>query len=293
MKLNYFDHEGNLLGACEYSSFIEILIPSFSGKYEYYLKLKFDGRSNLNWRLVSIDHTDPLDIKLILEAVADYKSLDAFANSQSKSPQHFVRDFSIVDVEFGFIEQVFDGTATNNMNYTNALLSGEIHKRRPCILLSFGATTAQIIPLTSKQKTPTKYDVPLDLSKVSGLSHKYHVPTFALLDLMQPVSYKRIYGPLLSTGKNSFTKSQALPAGDRDIIRSTLSELYGDLNKQRTLEKANQALSDERFKLIKKLKDSRALQLKNAELLIELGSTVGDGGTLEEIEESILKRRVT
>lgn len=299
LKIQYKDNNGNDLGCYEYTNFAEVLIPDFNDGFQYYINIKFTGNTNFVWKVLDIEIQNHPNVIIHLEAIPSYtSSLAHVAAGKQKHPKDLIKEYSIVEVEFGFFEKVYNGASTSsNRHYSKNLLSGEMHKRRPCILFSFGSKTAQIIPLTTKLDDITVFDVEMNLRVVKDLSKKYHRDTYALLKFMQSVSYDRIFAPFLANGSASFTTDQVISGQNRTDLKDKLLKYYKVDDEVTKLTVEIEKLNTERYKHIEKVK-AKAHLLNNkiaeleqiSDLLLKIGKDVGEGNDLTTIITSIKKR---
>lgn len=263
MEINYIDINGEYLGKTTYSDFHEILFPSFSDDYKNHLILKFINNENYYWKILECN-INLNTINLTIESVQNPpKSIGKVAKFNNSKPKKLLTDFSLVEVEFGFFSSVLDIDNVKRPNniYSNALLDGEIHKKRPCIVLKAFENAVQVIPLTSKAtRINQNICTPIDMSKIIGISQHYHIATYALIEMIQTVSYDRVFPPRGNDGK-FHQRSYPISIDDKNRLKTALSSLYnaGIQIKVDNLEKNVEKLSREKFRILD----------KNAEILLE------------------------
>jgi uncharacterized protein YifN (PemK superfamily) len=291
VEINYFDTDGNSLGKACYSDFNEILVPSFKEDYNNHLVLKFSNHQSYCWKILKcvIDNNQ---VHITIESVVNNpKSIQKIAKDNSSTPKKFLSEFSLVEVEFGFHSSVLQkdaGTKPNDI-YSNALLNGEIHKKRPCIVLKTFEKVTQVIPLTSKwQSFVAGVDIVINMNSINDISHKYHVPTFALIDMIQTVSYDRVFPPRAVDGK-FHNKTYHIAAGDKDNLKAALASLYnaGIQSKISNLTDGLSKLNKEKFRLIEVNKTIIAEKKFLETQIFKLGKSFGLNGDITSIIEGL------
>jgi uncharacterized protein YifN (PemK superfamily) len=208
-----------------------------------------------------------------------------------------VPKFHIVEVDFGFYSDVFsiDGSMKRNQKYTEALLPGELHKRRPCILLAVQNRQVQVIPLSTK--TTIGHDpknVPLSKASFSKLASRYsEAQSYALLGMIQTVSVNRIFPPRNKNGKVEHKyQLYSIAAPDKNALKSALAQQYthGIVYQNELLNRNLEKLSQEKMKILSsnnKLKDelkeigATVDELRN--FILRFGKDLGAGDTFEKI----------
>lgn len=298
MKVIFNDTGGNQLGSAEYKDISEVLIPSYGGSYNYYVKNKFISNPAVEtWKLIDLNVTHNQAILTLEEVTGAPDSVQKFFQSQNKSPFDVLPEFGIVEVDFGFYSDLIDLSGGIQKNYfqTATLMNGEIHKKRPCILLKRNSRTAQVIPLTtSASRTEKNIDVQINLGTIPGLNVRYSRPTYTLIEMIQTVSYERVFPPKSALGKyeHRYTRYK-LSAPDRALVKEAISNLFNRALKIQleTTIKDNQKLSHEKFRLIESNKetksDLKAKIDKYENLLVKLGKFVNIGDEIETITSEI------
>lgn len=287
MKITYFDANGVILGKIEYANFEEIIIPSFTNDYQPYLTMQFDSSNNYYWRIANLQVKDN-KAEVILDAIPIYpRSIQTIADSVRAEPRRFLKEFSLVEVEFGFFSDILpkDLPLKRNQIYSNALMNGESHKKRPCLVLKTLDSSAQVIPLTSSNKDhardPNKVEI--QMHNVQGINNRYYTDTYALIEKIQTVSYDRMF-PLRAADGRFHDKVYTILSADKDAIKAKLAEAYnaGIKSNLESLNNDVAKLTEEKFRLIttnkslvadNKLLTTDKTHLEN--LLTKLGASLG------------------
>jgi uncharacterized protein YifN (PemK superfamily) len=232
MKIIFKYNDGTLLGEVTHSNFSEIALPAFKqDSHDVFVKHNFTKyKGVLNWQVKNV----------IIDNDAVYISLDEsdfsasvaeFSASQNKDAGYYLKPYQIVDVEFGFYSELFDGhnaPQTNN-RVGNGLIKGEMHKRRPCIVLREHRGCVQVIPLSTKIKLAhDPLNIEISPESFSSLAARYREkPSFALLNMIQTVSTHRVFPPRNTRSKYEHKYHQyKITQSDRDLIKTALAEQY-------------------------------------------------------------------
>ena len=174
----------------------------------------------------------------------------------------------MVDVDFGHHSSVLTHTSVDddNSEYLSTLLEAELHKRRPCIVLSKEGNTVQVLPLSTNRH---KDEFAINPDIFSGLASRYNGKTsYALPQLIQTVSPLRVF-PLLMGDYKAATLSnrRMLGADDRKFIDDLLiNHVSPTISRTVTQQEAR----------LKTLGQERSAQLvSNTELNREIGKLKG------------------
>lgn len=232
MKVIFKHSDGTILGEVIHSDFSEIALPEFKqDTHDIFVKHNFTKYKNvLNWYVkdVLIDN----DVIYISLAESDFSaSVAEFSASQNKDASYYLKPFQIVDVEFGFYSELFDGQnapQTNN-RVGNGLIKGEMHKRRPCIVLRENRGCVQVIPLSTKIKLAhDPLNIEISPDSFSSLAARYREkPSFALLNMIQTVSTHRVFPPRNVRSKYEHKYHQyKITQSDRELIKTALAQQY-------------------------------------------------------------------
>jgi hypothetical protein len=136
MKISFFQ-DGELLGSQECIDIKEVLIPAFKeGAHDVYLKKRFTNSDELNWLVEQLEFKHP-EVRLHLRAVSAPHSVAAYAKKQKQKISRQLLKNRIVEVDFGFYSLFYRGNAQcgHNNHDTATILQGEMHKKRPCIVV--------------------------------------------------------------------------------------------------------------------------------------------------------------
>jgi uncharacterized protein YifN (PemK superfamily) len=300
MKVIFKDSDEQELGRIEHTSFGTILVPAFKeGAHDMFLKYKFlEHEETLVWQVLSVaTDVEKSTAEVVLRAAKSVLSVAEFAKSQVKKVDFYIKEFQIVEVDFGFYSNLFlqDGTVKANDLFNAALLPGEMHKRRPCITLKAKGNRIQVIPLSTV--TPNEGDklcIPISQNSFKGLASRYRMKnSYAVLNMIQTVSAYRVHPPR-NMNKEFEHKYflYKLNSSDKAILKQGLEEQYTQWSvaEKKILEKKRDNLSHEKMKLIGALDQLKAKDLENRErvkmleeFVLSFGSEMGAGSSLEEI----------
>lgn len=291
---------GTLLGRVKRDNILEALVPAFQAdSHSVFMSKRFQSKPKVvQWKVEFIFHNQNIT-HVFLKPIQDQPlSFAEYAKSQSKADSFFIRQYHVVDVDFGFHSKIYDssGEKGSNENYSSTLLPGELYKRRPCIVLSKEGSVAQVIPLTT-QKKGEKDSKKVSISKDSfkELFFRYREKdSFALVHLIQTVSANRIFPPKLFNGRysrNYASDTHKILKADQINIESALAILHSNkaivdrsiLEKQLDSEKSQKSkLRDVNNRLKAELEEKDAensiliSQIKKIGEYLDLGETVED-----------------
>ena len=190
MKITFENDLGQYLGSIIHDQFDQILIPNWTTEHPVFVKKLFSNNSHTDACKVLSKTIDPQnkEIKIQLKAKVKLQNLTSYISQQNKTPSHYLEEFKLVEVEFGFhkvaVGSNFNGVSKNE-SYTDNLVSGEMHKKRPCIILKNYQNTIQVIPITtSKRKLDSLTDIELELDQISGIPDKFKNSAHELLGMI-------------------------------------------------------------------------------------------------------------
>lgn len=233
VKVIYKNNDnGSELGSIEFSGLSEVLIPDFKlEKHAVFLRHIFESKADiLLWKIASLDVGDKV-IEISLDEQISPSSLGTFARAQRKKPATLLRSnqFQLVEVEFGFQQDIFDGAnRKRNEVACVALMPGELHKKRPCIIIHCEDEKAQILPLTTKGDDRHPKQMPISSNSFNGLSDRYTKnDSHLLLSMMQTVSVFRIFPMKNNRGNysNDYSRNK-LCNQDKDSLLKLLALNY-------------------------------------------------------------------
>ena len=291
----------DVLGRIKHTDFVETLIPAFKeGAHDIYVKHIFSANDAVeNWKIKKIEFNNNC-VSLYLSEAENTLSVVDFATTQNKNAKDYLKPFHIVEVDFGFYSDVFNinGEKTRNKRKISGLLPGEMHKRRPCIILNEKNGCVQVIPMSAKERDgKDPHHVIMSPISFSGLSPRYTENTScALIDMIQTVSASRIFPPRSQNYKyehkyHNYKVSQT----DRESIKLALSSQYNkDLdNKFNILNTKYAKLNAEKMKVlqannrIKADLSEKKHKIKGLEeFILKVGSDFTLGDSIEEILEN-------
>lgn len=298
MKITFEDNQNQYLGSMTHHQLDKILVPKFDAtRHITYLKRHFSSNTTTDtWKIVSrklIPQSN--EIKFQLQPTVSLTSLPSFIYQQNKNPYHYLQEFKIVEVEFGFHMDMFDQQMNifENNCFTDQIIVGEMHKKRPCIIINKYHQTIQVIPITTVApnfKDPTV--IKLELDQIQGLPDKFKKDSYALLGMIQTVSNNRVY-PLIDPTKQTHTDifKFKLTLQDRDKIKTGLADIYNKSfkisfdQKVAELEKIKKERDVLRNKSIKLISDKNEVE----SLLLKLSKYIDIGEDIDTIRKYIDK----
>lgn len=306
ITVNFIDFDsGDSLGSVKRSNILETLIPAFkTNTHNVFMNKRFSVRPDATkWKIEYIFHNDDITNIFIKAIDGQPLSFAQYSETQSKSDSFYLRPFQIVDVDFGFHSNVnnIHGEIGKNKIYSSTILPGELHKKRPCIILSTDGSVAQVIPLTTSKRTSSDPKrVAISHESFKNLFFRYREKdSFALIHMIQTVSANRIFPPKEKNG--SYSRRYAahkLEINDQKAIEEKLGEFFSKqalidrtiLTRQLESEKLQKAkLRDVNIQLREKLQ-GQELKKKELEQFIQLvGKFHGFGQDIDEIMTNFAK----
>lgn len=257
MKIKFIDHEGPL-GEETYTDIDEVIIPCFKAdSHDMFLRKSFANKENRFWKIQSLN-LENNTAEFCIEEHRQQICLAEYSAGQKKKIKQVVSKFNIVDVDFGFSSAVFSfaGDVSPNKKFTQNNLVGEMHKKRPCIVLGVEQTRLLVIPLTT-DNTGLGQSKMIEIStgSFSNMSPHYTDKTsYALLDMMQNVSTYRVYAPV-GHGQQLTNKYRSfkLNAKDKTALQEKLASDYAKdiVDEKQRLSIRVARLEQERSKLLK------------------------------------------
>lgn len=299
MKVVFKDIDSDTtLGFTLYTDIIEILIPSFDqAAHDMFLMKRFVSKPNVDsWEIMTII-TDEAFIVIVLKAIVQPFSVARYAKTQSKPAVFFLKKYNIVEVNFGFYSDTIDQSGYRQKNHsdTSALLPGELHKKRPCIILSARGNRVQVAPLSTKtplQNNPNS--VLLSTVSFNHMARRYREKSSViLLDMIQTVSVNRVFPPKAGDGKyHPLYSKYRLCSSDRSKLKQALAAQYNqEVNNEKDLLSNRFAkLSHEKGKLLeankrmkKDLTQAQTTVDKYERLILKMGEFLEIEGSVETI----------
>tara|TARA_R110001583_G_scaffold85821_1_gene224852 strand:+ start:5093 stop:5998 length:906 start_codon:yes stop_codon:yes gene_type:complete len=289
-----------ILGKIKHTDFVETLIPAFKpDAHDIYVKHIFLAKKEVeNWKINKVEFTIN-SATLYLSASENTLSVASFSKTQNKNTSSYLKPFHIVEVDFGFYSDVFNinGEITKNHKKITGLLPGEMHKRRPCIVLNEKNGCVQVIPLSAKKRSgQDPQHIVMHPSSFLGLSPRYtEKRSYALMDMIQTVSASRIFPPRSKYYKYEHKyHNYKISSSDRDAMKLILSTQYnkGLEQKFNILNSKYEKLNAEKMKILQannrikdELSENKTNQVRLEQFILNIGSDFDFGKTIEEVLE--------
>ncbi|MBI6404898.1 MULTISPECIES: type II toxin-antitoxin system PemK/MazF family toxin [Proteus] len=262
IRINYFEFYNYrteiLLGHVILNGINEIITPLFRDNidkenfYPVFITKSFIGRKEHRWEIKSSkiqtlsENNIIINIWLSPRNVSDDIYLSqTLKNKNYKSAKSILYLGKIIIVEFGHIFScvTLDASIKTNKRYPDNIQQGEMHKRRPAIVVKADDRGVKVIPLTSKK--PHDLAVNSSIFKLSDESIKNigdlaKKETYALCDMIQTICVTRILPPLfkLNTRKRYYRHEDyraSICRNDRNLLDKGLlssiskNKLYSEL----------------------------------------------------------------
>ena len=262
IRINYFEFYNYrteiLLGHVILNGINEIITPLFRDNidkenfYPVFITKSFIGRKEHRWEIKSSkiqtqsENNILINIWLSPRNVSDDIYLSqTLKNKNYKSAKSILYLGKIIIVEFGHIFScvTLDASIKTNKRYPDNIQQGEMHKRRPAIVVKADDRGVKVIPLTSKK--PHDLAVNSSIFKLSDESIKNigdlaKKETYALCDMIQTICVTRILPPLfkLNTRKRYYRHEDyraSICRNDRKLLDKGLlssiskNKLYSEL----------------------------------------------------------------
>lgn len=301
MNLVFKNIDDSTLGTIQHTDVLETLIPAYKeDSHDIFLKHVFAAKPKTsNWQITKIE-TAGQNVTIFLSEAESPRSVVYFSADQYKELNYYLVPYSIVEVDFGYHSDLFNdqgGIARNTKNVTG-LLPGEMHKRRPCIVLSVKDYSVQVIPLSTSTSNKAKNNtIPIDAQSFDKMAPRYtEKPSYALIDMVQTVSAYRVFPP-----RNANLKYEhkyhlyKLCSQDKMNIKKALAEQYNqDIVTQMSVLSAQKSkLETERAAILRanqRIKEENTSMLRrNEELetfILKIGNDWGWGESVEAIVEA-------
>ncbi len=204
LTYNKNKEDEKILGIEYIENIDEILVPLNKKNTPIYITKAFSGINCKRWRVAFVlgISSNNWGIWLIEKDVSNDVYLSkTMANKNIKNPGGLLRKGCIVIVEFGYIYQTlnFQTGLTQSSLYPCNHQEGEMHKRRPCIVVKADKNGITIVPITSKKPNSSEFNRAIfELENDSTCYIKEFNPekkSFALCEMIQTVSPTRILPP--------------------------------------------------------------------------------------------------
>lgn len=219
------------LGNRSYEGIPTTVIPTYNPQaHDVFLTKVFDqGKGKSNWRIDNVNFTTN-GVEIFLKGFNALDSVENYARKQNKKVGVLLRKHFIVEVDFGHQSSLFhsNGGTTDNTSRTDALMPGEMHKKRPCIVMKVKKNAVTVIPLTTKNYNDPNH-LKLSANSFNNMHERYkEKASFASLDKIQTVSACRIFPPRdVSSGqyKNTYHRYK-LCSSDATEVDNKLAAMY-------------------------------------------------------------------
>lgn len=234
MQIRYIEHGTNIfLGSVNKAGIKETLLPKFiKGEHKVFINKHFINAPDfVTWEIIDIEKLGEIVHIFLRPEMNATLSYGTFARSQSKSSTSFyIKRHSIVDVDYSHhsVLDDFSGTSSSNEKYASASMYGELHKKRPCIVLSADSSwgVSQVLPLTTRDSAANDSRcILISATSFNHLAPRYRAkPSYAMMDMIQSVSSFRIHPPEAKESRlNTHLHSQSIQQQDKDAIEMALS----------------------------------------------------------------------
>lgn len=302
MEVTFIDHQnGKRLGKRTYDGISHTIIPAFKASgHDIFITKNFSKEPNYRtWLIKSIEYSKT-GVEIQLEGLSSPESVVAYADKQRQNFKMFIRKHNIVEVDFGHESSLFslnEGPQKNTL-FTHSLMPGEMHKKRPCIVMGTRADSITVIPLTTKNYQNPKH-IPLSAASFHNLHARYsETPSFAALDMIQTVSAHRVYPPREAEGgkyRHQYSRYK-LSESDSKAIDTALADIYNDdVTKQLNIVKTTlEGVTREKTRILEKYRELslelREVQERKTQLeqvISHVAHSLGVDGDFEQVLEQL------
>ncbi|HHX8750553.1 TPA: type II toxin-antitoxin system PemK/MazF family toxin [Morganella morganii] len=198
-------NEPELLGREVHENINEFILPVNRKNTPFFITRKFSNQESTRWKVEyvigSVSQKGVYEIYLSEKDIETDIYLNETAKKVKKPFWGIVKKGAIVIVEFGHIYQLtnLSGEIKNTYSYPCYHQNGEMHKRRPAIVVSADRHGVKIVPVTSQKpdSCPVNKSVfKLDESSVEFISDFLKdKESYVLCEMIQTVSPARILPP--------------------------------------------------------------------------------------------------
>ena len=225
-----------VLGSIFLENIDEVLIPINEKNTPFFITMKFSGNECSRWKVNFVLGVKKNQWGIWLSPKEDnnveYLS-DTLLRQRKKSSLQLIRKGTIVIVEYGHIYKVLNfesGLSGSNM-YPCSIQKGEIHKRRPAIVVGEDSSGVKVVPITSSPPTGSGVVHSIfELESKSTDNISEFTPgrqSFALCGMVQNISHNRILPPTIrESGSKTFSANYRYP---RKLSRNDLIALDNGL----------------------------------------------------------------
>jgi len=194
-----------LLGAESLENIDEILVPVNFRDTPIFITRAFSGQAQRRWRVEYVLGTGPGVYCIWLTAQDTSEDIylsETLRRQRISNPARLLPKGRIVIVEFGHIYQTlhFEDGLRDSTGYPCQHQAGEMHKRRPAIVVSADARGVRVVPVTSREPSASEHNLAIfELEAEStrqirefGAGRR----SFALCEMIETVSPGRILPPM-------------------------------------------------------------------------------------------------
>ncbi|HDL6874230.1 TPA: type II toxin-antitoxin system PemK/MazF family toxin [Yersinia enterocolitica] len=235
--------DDQLLGTKWIENIEEVLVPISKKSKPFFITMVFTNVLTSRWRVEYVlgIAKDVWGIWLTEKDISDDMYLSSTLEIRGiKSAAQIVRKGTIVIVEYGHIYQSlnFRQGLLRSTRYPCSNQEGEMHKRRPAIVVSADTWGVKVVPITSVEpegNTVNQSIFELETDSTKFISEfRPRSRSFALCDMIQSVSYSRILPPLAQpyngrsrTFKRDIAYPRRLSKNDTDALEKGLLTTIG------------------------------------------------------------------
>jgi uncharacterized protein YifN (PemK superfamily) len=301
LEVKFINEENGVqLGCRTYDGITHTIIPAFNKtEHDIYFTKTFLKETHFkSWLIKSIKVTENgVEIYISGNLIPD--SVDTYAQKQYRKFNSIIRKHNIIEVDFGHETTLFSLGSGEQKNtvITDALMPGEMHKKRPCIVMGTKGTSVTVIPLTTKDYNNPKH-VFISPNSFQNLHERYSARrSFAALDMVQTVSAHRVFPPRDNTGKYRHQYSKyKLSAEDGTNVDKTLADIYNDevTKKLKITQQSLANVTKEKSRIFEKYReiasDIDTLNTEKATLegiIKHIAKEFSINGTFEEVLEQL------
>lgn len=286
MEVKFINAENGVkLGARTYEGITHTIIPAFSANdHDIYLKKSFEKNTIFqSWQIKNV-LVNAAGVEIYLQGTLTPDSVFTFADKQRKNFKQFIRKHNLVEVDFGHETSLFSlgSGEQKNTRKTDALMPGEMHKKRPCIVMGTKGDSVTVIPLTTRDYGNPKH-VLISKASFANLHARYsEKSSFAALDMVQTVSAHRVFPPREAEGKYRHQYSKyKLSDLDGKAVDNALADIYNDdVTKQLKIVLSSlDSVNKEKSRLLEKYR----------EVATKLDECIADNNEMEDVIRHLAK----
>lgn len=305
------DHTNErVLGTERIDNIEEILVPLNDKNTPIFITKAFSGEQCKRWRVrfflgIAPDHWG---VWLTEKDISkDIYLSEILEKRRIRNAAGFVRKGAIIIVEFGHIYQTlnFQTGLSKSAMYPCNHQDGEMHKRRPAVVVKVDSRGVTVVPITSKEPDAHEYNRSIFELEAESISDIKELDTgkrsFAVCEMIQTVSPTRILPPDSRDSKGrdrtyrrDQTFSRKLSSNDMKALDQGLLAAVRMHSLQEKLDRAilnGQAQSTELEVLrpeVETLRTEQAELMEKYRILSELYQAAARYATKEEVEKEVM-----